>query len=133
MAVDPNKKVQLVVYYKTKKTASLIMKNNINSESDDLQNTNVVYQFSCNNEDCALRKVDYIGMTSTTLSRRLTMHLQEGAPKMHLLQRHGIAVDINILVQNTKIIARAPCRRRLAILESILIKEKRPFLNIQLS
>ena len=51
------------------------MKNNINKNSD-LKTTNVIYEFTCPNEELMLRpNVNYIGNTITTLSRRLTMRL----------------------------------------------------------
>ena len=41
-----------------------------------LQKTNIIYKFKCPLGDCISDNI-YIGLTSTTLSRRLTMHLSE--------------------------------------------------------
>ena len=44
--------------------------------SPTLKLTNVIYNFNCSFEDCRLQpNVNYIGYTTTTLSRRLTMHI----------------------------------------------------------
>ena len=76
--VNNNDKLDLIIYYKNPKTAQLIMTNNTNKKTQ-LNTTNVIYQFTCPNEDCMLRSTNYIGSTTTTLSRRLTMHLTNGA------------------------------------------------------
>ena len=76
--VNNNDKLDLIIYYKNPKTAQLIMTNNTNKKTQ-LNTTNVIYQFRCPNEDCMLRSTNYIGSTTTTLSRRLTMHLTNGA------------------------------------------------------
>ena len=69
-----NDKLDVIIYYKSPKTAQLIMKNNMNKKTQ-LITTNVIYQFTCPNDDCMHRSTNYIGSTTTTLSRRLTMHL----------------------------------------------------------
>ena len=45
----------------------------------------------------------YIGETTTSLSRRLTMHLQNGIRK-HFNEKHQEALTRNILESNTKIL-----------------------------
>ena len=45
-----------------------------------LMPTNIVYKYTCNVGDCELQNSTYIDMTTTTLSRRLTMHLAAGGP-----------------------------------------------------
>ena len=47
-----------------------------------------------------------IGMTTTTLSLRLTMHLASGGPKQHALTNHHMPLTREELVNNTKIIFR---------------------------
>ena len=43
-----------------------------------LQKTNVIYKFKCPLGDCISDNNNiYVGLTSTTLSRRLTMHLSD--------------------------------------------------------
>ena len=82
---DPKNKIKLIVYYKSPRTSDLIMNNNLSKENSLLKANNVVYEFKCTVGDCARRSNStYIGYTTTSLSRRLTMHLQTGAPKQHV-------------------------------------------------
>ena len=130
---QPNTKFQLTIYYKNTKVGGLIMRNNINQEQNTLKCTNVVYQFQCPYEDCQLRDTgDYIGMTTTTLSRRLTMHLQDGAPRQHMMQIHKKELTRTDLTENTSILRKESNRKKLQILEALLIKEKKPIINKQL-
>ena len=77
LPTDPNKKIKLIIYYDKFKTPNLVIKNN-SSPIGVLQKTNVIYQFKCPLEDCFSGNNNiYIGLTSTTLSRRLTMHLSD--------------------------------------------------------
>ena len=106
------------------------MKNNL-GKTDMLKRTNVVYKFSCPNEDCRLCSVDYIGVTTTSLSRRLTMHLSDGAPKEHMQQQHNTQITRRTLTQNTTILASAQDTRKLCVLEALFIHEQTPILNRQ--
>ena len=127
-----NKKIQLRIYYKNRRTANIVMKNNMRREPE-LQRTNVIYRWTCHNGDCKLqnREVDYIGRTSTTLSRRLTMHLHGHPPAEHTKEVHKKDITRQELVENTSIIASERSARRLAILEAVLIRERCPALNGQ--
>lgn len=122
--------IKLHIYYQTAKTRHLVMTNNP-TKTGWLKSTNVVYQFDCPNEGCRLRNIHYVGYTSTTLSRRLTMHLQEGAPKEHFHQAHGTKITRNILVDNTKIIHRNNNPTKVEIAEALIIQEHTPPLNSQ--
>ena len=74
--------MQLIIYYQAPSTSKLIMTNNPSRDTTDLKATNVVYEFQCPIGDCARRNnSSYIGHTTTTLPRRITMHLQNGAPE----------------------------------------------------
>ena len=128
---DPAQKLRLTIYYKNPKTASLIMKNNTSHKTTTLKQTNVVYDFQCKTGDCATREVHYIGHTTTSLSRRLTMHLQDGAPKKHFQEHHNTRLTRQTLVTNTTILARCNDRRRLTTLETVYIRNTRPIINIQ--
>ena len=75
----------------------------------------------------------YIGMTTTTLSRRLTMHLQSGAIKAHFQQKHGSAPTRQDLVDNTRVLHRDSDAGRLSILEALLILERKPAINNQVT
>ena len=125
-------RLQLRVYYKNRTTASMVMRNNMRREPE-LQRTNVIYRWKCPNGDCKLqnREVDYIGRTTTTLSRRLTMHLHGHPPAEHTTEVHKKDITREELVENTSIIASDSNFRRLTILEAVLIRERCPVLNGQ--
>ena len=81
---NPEHKVKLVVYYKNPTTKSLLLRNNMCNDPSILKKCNIVYHYSCKKGDCALQNNSgYIGHTTTTLSRRITMHLQQGSILTH--------------------------------------------------
>ena len=134
---DENDQLSLMIYYKNTKTRNLIMKNNKvmqnkRQRTDEwLTVTNVVYKFSCPDEDCQLRKCSYIGATTTTMSRRITMHLNEGAPKAHMQQKHRRRITRTDFTDNITIMKRVPDQHRLFIHEAVLIKMHDPEINRQ--
>ena len=71
------------------------------NKKTELNTTNVIYKFTCPNDDCMHRSTNYIGSTTTTLSRRLTMHLANGAIKDHQLTRHNSNLTRENIVCNT--------------------------------
>ena len=76
LLTDPNKKIKLIIYYKFK-TSNLVIRNNSSPSIGVLQKkkNNVLYKFKCPLGDCISDNNNiYVGLTSTTLSRRLTMH-----------------------------------------------------------
>ena len=128
----PNDTISLNIYYKSPKTASLIMKNNMTQDKTPTKQTNVIYYYKCNIGDCALQPNSaYIGKTTTTLSRRLTMHLQSGGPLTHTDKFHDEPLTRKTLVNNTTILAKENNPRRLGVLETILIRQKQPSINLQ--
>ena len=129
---DKEDNIQLVIYYKNKKTSNLIMKNNLQQGRTDMSRVNVIYQYSCTIGDCKLRNNSYIGMTTTTLSRRCSAHLQSGTPKAHTLQMHGVPLTREMLVNNTTILDSSHDKKRLQIMEALHISEKKPTMNIQI-
>ena len=108
------------------------MRNNLSHEPDPLMATNVIYEYKCITGDCELQlDSKYIGMTTTTLSRRMTMHLASGGPKSHSQQQHHQTLSRQDLVANTKIIGRSDDFTRLQVLEAVHIKTKQPTINNQ--
>ena len=128
---DQEQRLVVQIYYTSPKTSQLVMKNNSTRSKSALKQTNVVYQFQCTAGDCATREVYYIGHTTTSLSRRLTMHLQDGAPKKHYTEQHNTALTRDDLVTNTSILAHCQDRRRLITLETVYIRDRKPIINIQ--
>ena len=78
LPTDPNKKIKLIIYYNKFKTSNSVIRNNSSPSIGVLQKTNVIYKFKCPLRDCIsdINNI-YVGLTSTTLSRRLTMHLSD--------------------------------------------------------
>ena len=128
-----NVKIKVQIYYKSRKIHNLVMKNNLTKNDDKLKRTNVIYKYSCPDEDCLLRKTDYIGLTTTTLSRRLTMHLRDGAPHDHTTQTHHRHITRKDLTDNTSILTMCNNRRRLHVLEALFIRKEKPRLNKQIT
>ena len=129
-AVDPLHQISFIIYYKSRKTSHLVLKNNLNPPPALLQRSHLIYQYQCHNEGCEPHST-YIGMTATKLSRRLTCHLQNGAPKQHQVTRHNTPLTRKQLEDGTKILAYENDARRLAILEALFIKEHSPSMNLQ--
>ena len=73
----------------------------------------------------------YVGFTQTTLSQRLVSHRQNGSIHDHFKEFHNIKPTRDHLTGNTKIIARAKDRKRLAIREALLILDEKPIINKQ--
>lgn len=128
---DKDKKLQLTIYYKNKKTRNLVMRNNTNNISKPSKSTNVVYKFTCSHEDCRPQTVSYIGATTTTLSRRLTMHKTRGAIKDHIETVHRTQITRQILDKNTEVLRTVPDQKRLWILEALYLREYSPVINVQ--
>ena len=120
----PQHKLKLCIYYKNATTTSLIMKNNQTPKPPPLQQTNLIYEYKCPIGECEHQTNSYIGLTCTTLSRRLTMHLQQDGPKHHTEHHHNSLLTRDMLVKNTNIIATETNYNRLHILEALLIQNK---------
>ena len=91
---DPAKHLQLIIYYKNRKTSNLIMKNNPFPISDDLKKRMVVYYFKCPHEGGCPHT--YVGMTTMRLSKRISCHGQEGAIFQHFTEKHIYVVPLTI-------------------------------------
>ena len=126
--------LKLIIYYKTLKTRDMIMKNNLCPKVRDLAQTHVVYEFNCKIGACkhlTKPKATYVGLTTCTLSRRLSNHLQKGAIMQHFndvhkrkITRHEIEEGISIRYKERNVY-------RLNILESLIINKEDPNLNKQ--
>ena len=131
---DPRDSLQLIIYYRSTKTRDLIMKNNLTPKVRDLARTNLIYDFRCSIDECAHRKrseVTYSGMTTCTISRRLTYHLQSGAIKIHAQTAHGRKITRKEIVEMTKTRCYQNDKRRLEILEALIIDFEDPVINRQ--
>ena len=125
-------RLKITVYYKSATTKSLIMKNNHNSPPSKFQECNLVYEYKCKLDGCEhLQNNSYIGHTVTTLSRRLTMHLQTGGPKNHCRDSHSTQLTRSMLEEGTSILRREQDENRLRIMEALLIQKENPTINRQ--
>ena len=124
-------RLQFIIFYKSMKTSNLILKNNPASQPPELQRSHLVYEYTCKQGNCEALPSSYIGMTTTKLSRRLTLHLNDGAPKKHTREVHGTSLTREMLVEGTTILQQEKNAQRLQILEALLIKDLRPTLNCQ--
>ena len=130
---DPETTINLTIYYKTKRTSSLIMKNSCLPQTNQFQEVNLVYKYSCNIDDCSRLNSKYIGFTTTTLSKRISAHLQDGAIKRHHRTAHGNSPTRQHMEAQTEIIHRETDKRRLKMTEAVFIYTEKPKINIQLT
>ena len=132
LPTDPNKKIKLVIYYNKFKTSNLVIRNNSSPSIGVLQKTNVIYKFKCPLGDCISDNNNiYVGLTSTTLSRRLTMHLSDTSSIAQHLKKHSCptAQLRKILTDNTTILEHQNNKQKLQILEALHIRNLQPTLN----
>ena len=131
-AVNPTTRIQLVIYYKSKKTSHLLLRNSPpHQEQDALQRSHVIYRYSCKRGNCAALPTTYIGMTTMKLADRLKSHKYAGAPKNHMRHEHHENITKEHLEGNTEVLASCNDKKRLQILEALYIKEIKPTLNVQ--
>ena len=120
LPTDPNKKIKLTIYYNKFKTSNLVIRNNSSPLIGVLQKTNVIYKFKCPLGDCISDNNNiYVGLTSTTLSRRLTMHLSDTSSIAQHLKKHSCPTTQlrKILTDNTTILEHQNNKQKLQILE----------------
>ena len=128
-------RLNLIIYYKNAKTKSMVMQNNLTRKKNrrEIDQTNVIYEFKCPHDECIRQQVNnvYIGFTTCTVSRRLSLHLQNGAIKLHSINIHKEKMSRVRIVENTKVKYREQNQLRLEVLESILILFEKPEINKQ--
>ena len=122
-------KLNLIIYYKAKSTQNLVITNNMTSDNSKLKRTNVIYKYNCPLPHGQV--VSYIGLTQNCLSRRLTLHLQQGSIKKHMEEHHKIKLTREMIVNNTQIIDTSNNRKTLAIKEALHILNTSPYINKQ--
>ena len=121
LPTDPNKKIKLIIYYNKSKTSNFVIKNNSSPSIGVLQKTNVIYQFKCPLGYCISENNNiYVGLTSTTLSRRLAMHLSDTSSIAQHLKKHSYPTTQlrKILTENTTILEQQNNKQKLQILEA---------------
>ena len=126
-AADENKKIKLVIYYKTKKLKNLLVKNNPRKPIL-AEDHHVVYQYTCKEDRCNSIDSKYIGYTTTTLKSRMVQHK---SIKSHLKKEHKRNIGYKEILDNIKVIFRSPFVTDLLIAEALLIKKHKPSINQQ--
>ena len=129
-----NSKLQFVIYYNNMKTKNMVMKNNMSAKKRELSQANVIYEFTCPQNECFHHPTinnGYLGFTTCTLSRRLSFHLQTGAILQHSIEKHGEKIDRKTAEQCLKIRYKENNQERLEILEAIMIMVEKPEINKQ--
>ena len=122
------KKIKLITYYNKSKTSNLVIKNNSSFSNGVLQKNNVIYQFKCRLGDCISDNNIYVGLTSNTLSKRLTMHLSDiSSITQHLKNIH--AQRQNYENFSPTILEHQNNKQKLQILEALHIRNMQPTRN----
>ena len=132
LPTDPNKKIKLIIYYNKFKTSNLVIRNNSFPLVGVLQKTNVIYQFKFPLGDCISDNNNiYVGLTSTTLSRKLTMYLSDTSSIAQHLKKNSCPTTQlwKILTDNTTISEHQNNKQKLQILEALHIRNMQPTLN----
>ena len=107
----------------------MVLRNNTSPPLPTAKQTGVVYKFSCPFPHREAE--DYIGLTTTTINRRMAMHAQSGSIRSHFEDCHQIKPTRAQILENIEVIARADNRQRLYIKEAIHILQSAPNINKQ--
>ena len=124
--------IYIYIAYIYSRQENLVIRNNSSPSIGVLQKTNVIYKFKCPLGDCISDNNNiYVGLTSTTLSRRLTMHLSDTSSIAQHLKKHSCptAQLRKILTDNTTILEHQNNKQKLQILEALHIRNLQPTLN----
>ena len=87
----------------------------------------MVYHYRCQYTGCP---ATYVGMTTMRLSKRLSVYLQEGVIFQHHERQHKMKPSRMDIISNTKIFTSTIGVWRLRFLETIVILNMNPSLNI---
>ena len=132
LPTDPDKN-KTFAYYNKFKTSNLVIRNNTSPLIGVLQKTNVINQFLCPLGDCITENNDniYVGLTSTTLLRRLITHQSDTSSIAQHLKKHSCPTTElrKILTENTTILEHQNNKQKLQILETLHIRNIQPKLN----
>ena len=128
-SINPHKKVKLHIYYKNRKAANFIIRNNLSPPTPPLLQTGLIYEFKCPFPHGQVES--YIGLTQTTLKQRLLSHTYKGSIHDHFVTHHGCRPNKSQLEENTSILSKATDRYRLSIKEALFISQQQPSINRQ--
>ena len=120
LPTDPSKKIRLIIYDNKFQTSNQIISNNSSPTTEFLDWTNVVYMFKCPLGDCVSKENNtYISLSTTTLSRCLTIHLNyfSSITLHHKTHSTPKSKFRKILVENSTIKAHETNKLQLQILK----------------
>ena len=111
----------------------MVIRNNSSPLIGVLQKKNpVIYQFKCPLGDCISDNNNiYVGLTSTTLSQRLTMHLSDTSSIAQHLKKHSCPTTElwKILTDNATILEHQNNKQKLQIFKALHIRNMQPTLS----
>ena len=125
LSSDPTKRVRIIIYYKKFKTSNLIISITLLHLLDFPIEPTSYFCLKCPLIGYVSKENStYVGLTTTTLSRRLTMHLNDTRSIAFHLKNNSIPKSKfrKILVENTTTIAHEIDKLRLQILDALHIK-----------
>ena len=132
-AVDPDSVVDLIIFYRNEKTSQFFIKNSPPptphthpANSDPLKRHGVAYCTLCPVDGC---NHSHIGMTTTKLSKRLAVHLQEGNFFQRYMRNYE-ALRRPLLLQSTSILDKDQDCRCLRRRDALPFMRLKPTLNV---
>ena len=125
--IKPNHDLQIRCFFKPKKLSSLF---STRCRPLPLRTSNVVYSFECPEENC---QSSYIGYTTCELCRRCAQHrAKQSSINKHIVNFHGLQLpDSQSFCDKFSIIARYNDPTKLKLAEAILIRKRKPIINVQ--
>ena len=125
-------KLDLIIYYKSKKVSDLLIKNNISAcNVPKNEKSHVVYKFTCNLGECSSLQNEnsYIGLTTMTVKKRMSAHRYQGSIFKHCRNKHGVSPNIDNLLESSEILYHEGDQFQLHVYEALHIRKFRPPLN----
>ena len=126
-STSPDKEVNVLTYFRPYKMSSCFSARVKCSQRDQ---NRVVYRFSCPEPAC---NASYVGYTAQTLVNRVKQHRnRESSIFKHFNVDHSKAVPpVDELISYFSIAYSSFGKIKLKIVEAIIIKSERPFINVK--
>lgn len=129
----PTNEVKMLIYCKNRKLRDLLIRNKPPTRDVNTSNRHhVVYRYSCNRDGCSFSPKYYVGYTTATVWESFGMYTHTGSIKKHLVDEHNVSrIPRRDLIKDVTILRACSSKRDIIFIEAILIKTKRPALNLQ--
>lgn len=125
-----NSKLRLHIFYKNTKIKDLLLSRKVEKAASS-ECDHVVYEYNCPHSGCRTTDTSYIGYTTNTLRKRAEQHYNNGAIKYHYESKHKTRPTFQNIIDNMKILKTFHKRDDLMLYEALLIKERKPIINLQ--